>query len=66
MRVTVVAASVLFMAHAADAPATDITARIVSETDLDERIHVRRPAKMNDLSGPNRTGCTAQIERAVR
>ena len=27
---------------------------------------LRRPAKMNRLSGPNRTGCTAQIERAVR
>ena len=27
---------------------------------------LRRPAKMNRLSGPNRTGRTAQIERAVR
>ena len=26
-------------------------------------LRLRRPAKMNSLSGPTRTGCTAQIER---
>jgi hypothetical protein len=31
-----------------------------------DSVYVRRPVKMNGLSGPTRTGCTAQIERAVR
>jgi hypothetical protein len=39
---------------------------MTSQISACDRPVMRRPVKMNSMSGPNRTGHTAEIERAVR